>query len=218
MSGLCSHLVDIMKTHNAIALSRYSHCGRGRRRTEWLKFPVQAKTMLRRWMLPAQLILLFLTLGSTVGWAETVEEHEVKATYIYGFAQFTTWPKSPEKGVNFCIHGNHPVGDGLRKLHGKNLRNAPVNIQQVSSAEEAKSCHVLFLHPENRGELVQWISTLESLPILVVSDSLEAFQEKVTIAFTVESNHVTFKINLTQARVSGLFFSSQMLKLAQEIR
>lgn len=218
MPGLCSHLGNIMKIHNATALSRCSHCGRGRRQAEWLKFPVQAKTMLRRWMLPAQLILLFLTLGGTPGWAETVEEHEVKATYIYGFAQFTTWPKPPEEGVNFCIHGNHPVGDELRKLRGKNLRNAPVNIQQVSSAEEAKSCHVLFLHPENRGELVQWISALESLPILVVSDSLEAFQEKVTIAFTVESNHMTFKINLTQAHVSGLFLSSQMLKLAQEIR
>lgn len=207
-----------MKTHNAIALFRHSHCGHGRRRAEWLKFPVQAKTMLRRWMLPAQLILLFFTLGGTPGWAETVEEHELKAAYIYGFAQFTTWPKPPEKGVNFCVHGNHPVGDGLRKLRGKNLRNAPVNVLQVSSAEEAKTCHVLFLHPENRRELAQWISTLESLPILVVSDSLVAFQEKVTIAFAVESNHVTFKINLTQAHVSGLFFSSQMLKLAQEIR
>lgn len=104
-----------------MALSRYSHCGRGRSRTEWIKFPVQAKTMLRRWMLPAQLILLFLTLGGTVGWTETVEEHEAKAAYIYGFAQFTIWPKLPEKGVDFCVHGNHPVGDALRKLRGKKL-------------------------------------------------------------------------------------------------
>ena len=38
------------------------------------------------------------------------------------------------------------------------------------------------------------------------------------IVFAMEPNRVTFRINLTVARDSGLFLSSQMLKLAQEVR
>jgi hypothetical protein len=59
---------------------------------------------------------------------------------------------------------------------------------------------------------------LRSRPVLVVSDSPEAFQEKAMIVFAMEPNRVTFRINLTAARDSGLFLSSQLLKLAQAAR
>jgi len=38
------------------------------------------------------------------------------------------------------------------------------------------------------------------------------------IVFAMEPNRVTFRINLTAARDSGLFLSSQLLKLAQAAR
>ncbi len=164
------------------------------------------------------LVALAFALPGAAGWSETADEFELKAAYIYRFAQFTTWPDPPAGEFNFCIRGDHAVGDGLRKLQGKTVQNAPVSVRRVDSAEATGACHVLFLHLDKPRELAEWMAALHSRPVLVVSDSPNAFQEKVTIVFAMEPNRVTFRVNLTEARDSGLFLSSQMLKLAQEVR
>lgn len=174
--------------------------------------------MSRRSKLLSRLAALAFALPGAAWCAETANENELKAAYIYRFAQFTTWPNSPAGGFNFCIQGDHPVEEGLRKLQGKIVQNAPVSVQRVDSAEAATACHVLFLHIDRPKELAEWMTALRSRPVLVVSDSPNAFQEKAIIVFAMEPNRVTFRINLTEARDSGLFLSSQMLKLAQEVR
>ncbi|MBK9952006.1 MAG: YfiR family protein [Candidatus Competibacteraceae bacterium] len=174
--------------------------------------------MPRRRLLLAWLSFLPRAFDGAAGWAETADESELKAAYIYRFAQFTWWAKPPSDEFDFCFQGQHSVGEGLRQLRGKTVGDAPVNVVRVDSPEAAKTCHVLFLHPAKRGELVEWVSALAARPILLVSDSPDAFQENVMIVFAMEPNRVSFKINLSQARASGLFLSAQMLKLAQEIR
>lgn len=174
--------------------------------------------MWRRSKLLSRLAALAFVLPAAAGWPDTADEDELKAAYIYRFAQFTTWPDSPAGEFNFCIQGDHAVGDGLRKLQGKTVQNAPVSVVRVDSVEAANACHVLFLHFDQPKELSGWIAALRSRPVLVVSDSPAAFQEKAMIVFAMEPNRVTFRINLTAARDSGLFLSSQMLKLAQEVR
>ena len=164
------------------------------------------------------LAALAFALPGAAGWSETADEFELKAAYIYRFAQFTTWPNPPAGEFNFCIQGDHPIRAGLNKLQGKTLQDAPVNVLRVDSAEAAGACHVLFLHLDRPRELAEWMAALRSRPVLVVSDSPAAFQEKAMIVFAMEPNRVTFRINLTVARDSGLFLSSQMLKLAQEVR
>lgn len=174
--------------------------------------------MARRWITPVWLSVLALGLGASAGWAETAEEDELKAAYIYRFAQYTTWADPPSGEFKFCIRGQHPVGEGLKKLQGRTVQNVPINVLHVDSAQAATRCHVLFLHLDRRGEFVEWMAALAAHPVLVVSDSPDAFQENAMIVFAVEPNRVTFKINLSHARASGLALSGQMLKLAQEIR
>ena len=174
--------------------------------------------MRRRSKLLSRLAALAFALPGAAGWAETADEHELKAAYIYRFAQFTTWPNPPAGEFNFCIQGDHPIGAGLSKLQGKTLQSVPVSVRRVDSAEAAGACHVLFLHLDKPKELAEWMAALHSRPVLVVSDSPNAFQERATIVFAMEPNRVTFRINLTEARDSGLALSGQMLKLAQEVR
>lgn len=150
--------------------------------------------------------------------AERASEYDLKAAYIYRFAQFTTWTPPPFQSFNFCVQGDNPVGVGLAKLQGKIIQNASANLLRIESIDDAKICHVLFLHPARRNDLGLWIAALASRPILTISDLPDAFQEKVMIVFAVEPDRVTFKINRTQANASGLFLSAQILKLAREIR
>ncbi|MBL8259821.1 MAG: YfiR family protein [Candidatus Competibacteraceae bacterium] len=174
--------------------------------------------MARRWIAPARLMLLALGLGAAASWAETAEESELKAAYIYRFAQYTTWPDPPSGEVKFCSYGQPAIDEGLRKLQGRTVQNVPISVSRVDSPQAAKICHVLFLHVDRRGELAAWVAALALQPVLVVSDLPDAFREKAMIVFAVEPNRVTFRINLTQARASGLSLSGQMLKLAQEVR
>ena len=122
--------------------------------------------MSRRSKLLSRLAALAFALPGAAWCAETANENELKAAYLYRFAQFTTWPNPPAGGFNFCIQGNHPVEEELRKLQGKTVQNAPVSVQRVDSAEAATACHVLFLHIDRPKELAEWMVALRSRPVL----------------------------------------------------
>ena len=70
----------------------------------------------------------------------------------------------------------------------------------------------------SRSELLRWQQALGAEPVLMVGDSAEAFRAGVSIALMVEPNGLAFRINHSEAKRRGLSLSSQMLKLAREVK
>ncbi|MBY0446510.1 MAG: YfiR family protein [Burkholderiales bacterium] len=56
------------------------------------------------------------------------------------------------------------------------------------------------------------------MPILVIGENAEAFEDKAIIVLVTEPNRISFKINRSQANMVGLVMSAQLLKLAKEVR
>lgn len=150
--------------------------------------------------------------------AEAFSEYELKAAFLYKFAQFVIWPKAPTGPFTLCLYGPDPFGGQLAGFEGKSLHNIPVTVKYPVSLETAKNCQVLFLNPMHHTELANWLQKLDDLPILTVSDNPSAWGEAVKIVLTTEPNRISFRINLTAARRSGLEISSNLLKLAKEIK
>ena len=155
--------------------------------------------------------------SSPVG-AEAFSEYELKAAFLYKFAQFVTWPNSPTGPFTLCLYGADPFSGQLAGFEGKTLNKLPVTVKYPATLEAAKTCQVLFLNPMRPAELANWMRELDDLPILTVSDDPSAWREEVRIVLATEPNRISFRINLTAARRSGLDLSSNLLRLAREIK
>jgi hypothetical protein len=158
------------------------------------------------------LIALWLLFSSHV--VAAVDEVELKANFIFRFAQFTTWPPPPNKETLLCVLGSKEIYDELDKFKDRKINGNPIRVIKLLSIKTATDCHVLFVGAQERINLAMVLP----LPILVIGENAEAFDDKAMIVLVTEPNRISFKINRSQANNVGLVMSAQLLKLAKEVR
>lgn len=163
---------------------------------------------------------LGLGLSGVAAWsADNAEEVQLRAAFVYRFAQFTQWPPPPLREFTYCVAGiDSGDVDAWRKLSTKPMAAAIVQMHRLDSPQQASQCQLLVLGFSDRAELRRWLSALADEPVLVIGNSPEAFRAGATIGLVLEPNGLSFRVNNTEAKRRGLVLSSQMLKLAREVR
>src|SRR5215510_8946842 len=75
-------------------------------------------------------------------------ESQVKAAFIYNFAQYTEWPKNgPENGrhFNFCVAGNG-VTEALENIvRGETVNGKTAVVRPLAETDNPQHCQVLFI-------------------------------------------------------------------------
>jgi hypothetical protein len=148
-------------------------------------------------------------------------EYQVEAVYLLNFAKFVEWPAAavpPGEPFSICVLGQYPFGAALdRTIAGESLDGRKVVVRRFSKAQEAMSCHVLFISLSEEHRLAEILKTLEKTTILTVSNLPNFSQQGGMIQFVVEANKVRFEVNLTSAERAGLTLSSELLKVATTV-
>src|SRR5438046_2483582 len=77
-------------------------------------------------------------------------ESQVKAVFLFNFAQFVGWPPAafPDSGTPLVIGilGDDPVEGFLdQTVRGEQVRGRAFQVQRYHSVDEIKTCHVLFI-------------------------------------------------------------------------
>ncbi|MDM4764486.1 YfiR family protein [Pelomonas sp. SE-A7] len=160
---------------------------------------------------------LLLCLLAGAGRADDIEA-QLKAAFVYRFVQYTQWPPPPLREFGYCVAGRGPLPEAIKALASKPLEVASIHFHRISAPEQAGQCQTLVLAMNERTELQRWMQVLADAPILVIGDSPEAFRAGCSIVLAVEPNGLSFRVNLAEARRRGLTLSSQLLKLAREVR
>lgn len=179
-------------------------------------FSCSGRSRRRLCLLPALALLALLLQPVQAGLG--LDDAQLKAAFIYRFAQFTQWPGPPAQEFSYCVAGAQGLREAMHSLPQKPHAAASVKVRSVSEPQQALSCQVLVLGLTERAELLRWQQALGAEPVLVVGDSAEAYRAGVSIALVVEPNGLAFRINHSEAKRRGLVLSSQMLKLAREVK
>ncbi len=150
-------------------------------------------------------------------------EYAVKAAYLYNFGKFVKWPadSKPGRNANFsiCVLGQDPFGTSLdATVEGENISGKPVVVRRVTSAREGSSCNMLYISPSERGRLPEILAAVGKDSTLTVSDMPEFIQRGGMIEFVMDSGRVRFQINLEAAQAAGLNLSSELLKVAMNVK
>jgi len=140
---------------------------------------------------------------------------QLKAAFIYRFAQLTQWPPPPARDFTYCVAGDVPLQEALRAL---SQTTAGVHIVALSEPQRATQCQLLVLGNGVRGDLRRWQEALGDDPVLIVGENPESFRNGAVIGLVIEPNGLAFRINQTESKRRGLAISYQMLKLAREVK
>jgi hypothetical protein len=144
-------------------------------------------------------------------------EYQIKAAFLYNFAQFTEWPRTVGRELNVCTFGVDPFGTDLESLRDKPVGQRNVRLSRHVAGADVGACHVLYVSRESVAALPTLQQHLAGKPVLIVTDSPGGTGLGATVNMTVTQGRVTFEANRKTARACGLELSYRLLRLATEV-
>ncbi len=147
-------------------------------------------------------------------------EHQVKAAFLYNFANFVEWPAgalgADGAPLKVCVLGEDPFGGALdNAFRDQVVQGHKVQVSRGATLAALGRCHILFL---SRSEQARWPELLKELrgaPTLTVADGPPLVQQGGMVNFILEAKRVRFEINRGAAEHAGLRISSKLLALAR---
>lgn len=169
-------------------------------------------------------LVAFLILGGVDLFARTApsKEYQVKAVFLFNFANFVDWPASsfPEATTPFVIGvlGDDPFGAYLDEVvRGEKIGKRPVEVRRYRQLREITICHVLFISRAEADRMDEISRSLQARSILTVGELDDFVREGGIIALLPRNGKLRLKVNLGSARLSGLTISSKLLRSAEII-
>ncbi|WP_236590916.1 YfiR family protein [Neptunomonas japonica] len=162
-------------------------------------------------------ISIHLSFSAVLG-APSADVYPLKAALVYNFAKFTVWPESVvKKTVDICYF-NELYTSSMERLSGKKISQYFVSIKQIENIDDVDQCHLVYIDKSKREILNRLFIKVKDKPILTVSDISGFYDEGGMIEIKVTDNRLRFLINLAPVNKSNIVLSSQMLKLAVEVK
>jgi hypothetical protein len=155
--------------------------------------------------------------------SNTPLEYEVKAAFLFRFAQFVEWPADTFKGTGepftYCTIGDDPFRGALeRTLNGKTIGQRTLRVEHLNGGGKIGDCQVLFVGgPGDKKHVAETLASAGSLPILTVGEADQFAENGGAIGFCTEENKIRFEVNLDAAGKAGLKISAKLLALAKTV-
>lgn len=154
--------------------------------------------------------------------AQTSDEYQVKAAFLYNFLKFVDWPAQSfaDGSSPFIIGvvGNDRFNNAIEQaIIGKTANGRGIVAKHFASLKAMTYCHVLFISSSQRGNIGQILATAGP-GVLTVSETERFTQNGGIINFTIVESKVRFEINQTAAGRAGLRISAKLLSLARVAR
>ena len=152
--------------------------------------------------------------------AAQTKEYQVKAAFLFNFAQFVEWPPGAYADTNapFCIGilGDDPFGKALEQtIQGENIEGHKMVVQRSHQVADLANCQMIFVSKSEKSRVTEILAALGSRPVLTVGEVPGFARGGGGINFFLEGAKVRFEINPDVAQTEGLKISSQLLSLGK---
>jgi hypothetical protein len=180
-------------------------------------------------MLSLRIGLLVLLLAATAAAQTPAEgargeaEAQVRAQFVYNFANFVEWPddafKGPDAPIKICLFGLVDFAPYLYTFAGTLIGSRPLVVQKANEIEEIKAgCHILYVGWDERVRLPTFWQEIQYIYVLSIGDR-QGFADKGGIINILRTrDRVQFDVNIENALLNGLFLDSDLLALARVIK
>lgn len=166
------------------------------------------------------LLFAFLVLFAPMRLHAQSKEYQIKAAFLYNFAQFVLWPETAftntDEPFRIGVLGDNPFGKALEEIvHGEKIQGRPIEIVESSSAEKMAGCQIVFVSKAQLPRFGSISSKLDSKPVLTVSEDTGFIQRGGIINFYRDGTKIRFEVNPDAADKKGLKLGSELLSLGK---
>ncbi len=168
-------------------------------------------------------VVLGLLAGSnSFGQDEKPSEYQVKAAFLYNFANFVTWPaeafSDSAAPLTIGILGPNPFGEALEQIvDGEYVDGRAIVVVQSDTVAELMTCQMLYVSLTDRQQLDRLLKRLEGKSILTVGEDAGFAERGGVIGFVSGEKRVQFEVNMSVADEVGLKISSRLQKVARAL-
>ena len=166
-------------------------------------------------------LIVLVTISPSYGQIKQIapnQEYKAKATFLFNFAKFTTWPEdvlAESDRIQFCILGTDPFGLFLDVLAIREVRGRKVDLLRIKSVDQSLDCHFLFLAKDAVADKGRVPMELSRRGLFVVGDTPGLASRGAIANLLDENGDVHFEINVGSARGAGLILNTQLLQLGR---
>src|SRR5882672_3494662 len=166
------------------------------------------------------LLIAFVLATLSVGWANLTQEYDLKAAFLFHFAQFVDWPADalPAGNSPFTIGilGHDPFGKSLDEIvANETVQGHKLLVRRFQNVDQVDSCHILFIDPSESVRMDQILSRLKGRSILTVGETKDFALRSGVIGFVLLEKRLRLAVNLAAANAARLTISSKLLRQPQ---
>lgn len=170
--------------------------------------------------LSALVASVLFDIGAAEARAKPTREYDLKAVFLFNFAQFVEWPPDsfPEASTPFVIGvlGDDPFGKSLDEIVANEvIRKRRIVVRRHRDVQEISICHILYIGASEAPKLNHILAALDGRHILTVGDTDLFTTHNGIIQFRLVENKLRLRINVEAARMAKLSISSQLLRQAE---
>jgi hypothetical protein len=147
-------------------------------------------------------------------------EYQLKAVFLFNFAQFVEWPASafptPDAPLIIGVLGEDPFGHFLDEMvRGESVNSHRLVVQRFRHVEDITACHILYVSRPEEEHLDQVLRGLKGRTVLTVGDADNFARRGGMIVFVTDNKRIRLRINLAAAEAADLKLSSKLLRPAE---
>lgn len=150
-------------------------------------------------------------------------EQQVRAQFVYNFANFVEWPDdafaNAEEAIKICLFGEVDFAPYLYTFAGTLIGSRTLVVQLAKEIEEIRTgCHVLYIGQDERVRLPTFWQQIQYIYVLSIGDRQDFADKGGIINIFRTRDRVRFDVNIENALLNGLFLDSDLLALARVIK
>jgi hypothetical protein len=144
-------------------------------------------------------------------------EYQLKAVFLFNFAQFVEWPRdafaTADTPISICVLGKDPFGSNLDDtVRGESAMGRRLVVERHTDAANVGACHILFVPATQAGDIDGLVARTKDSSTLLVTDGP---QHGAMIGFVKERNRIRLRVNLSAVNAAHLTISSKLLRIAE---
>lgn len=152
--------------------------------------------------------------------AQTSED-QVKATFLYRFVSFVSWPDGvfadAQAPIRLCVIGAAPFADVLtRTTTGQRVAGRAFEVRRLSDIASVNECHAVYAVGDRADAVLR---ATHDAPVLTVTDGALGYSvTRGMVHFVNVDDRVRFHIDDARAAESRLLIDPRLLSLALSVR
>lgn len=149
-------------------------------------------------------------------------EAQVKAAYIYRFAEYIEWPAdafaSSTAPLTIGVVEADPVAAELNQLRlTRQIKGRAVAVRTLRAGEAASGVQVLYIGALDGARLRRALDSAQAPGMLAITDGEGTLAAGSAISFVQIDNRIRFDVSVAHAERSGLKISARLLAVAHKI-